>query len=237
MALPKLNETPKYDLVIPSTQQNVRFRPYLVKEEKILMMANESKDVKAGLRAVVDTLSAVIDDNFSVNDLTLFDVEYMFTKVRAKSVGETSKVIGTCEECEKDTELDLNLDEIEIPKVTENGVIELTENVSVEMKYPTWLSTLNSTKIFDTELTEIEKMLDLIADSMHTILTEEERINVKEEPRDAVNAFIESMSVEQLDKLKNFLDGMPVVEKKVSFKCSHCSHDNSLMIRNISDFF
>ena len=91
MALPKLNDNPKYELVIPSTNQKVRYRPYLVKEEKVMLMAMESQDKQAMMNSIVDTIVACVDDDIDRKKLAMFDVEYMFLQMRSKSVGETSK--------------------------------------------------------------------------------------------------------------------------------------------------
>ena len=96
MALPKLNDTPKYSMTIPSTGQEVRFRPFLVKEEKVMLIALESEDQKQQLNSIVDTLKACIEDEVNFNTLTTFDVELMFNKLRAKSVGETAKIGLKC---------------------------------------------------------------------------------------------------------------------------------------------
>jgi hypothetical protein len=120
MALPKLNDTPKYDIVIPSTDKKVRYRPYLVKEEKVLMMAMESQDMNAILNAVVDTITACVQEPVEKDKLTIFDVEYMFTQIRAKSVGETSKVGIKCKHCETSNEVGIDVSSIKInvPKIS-----------------------------------------------------------------------------------------------------------------------
>ena len=97
MALPKLNDSPKYEMVIPSLKQTVRYRPYLVKEEKVLLMAFESNDSSQAMNAIIDTILVCIDEDVKRETLTTFDVEYMFTQIRSKSVGETSKVNVKCE--------------------------------------------------------------------------------------------------------------------------------------------
>jgi len=112
MALPKLNDKPLYSITIPSTGQNVRFRPYLVKEEKILMMAMETKDPRAGVDAIIDTIVSCIDEPIDRKSLKIFDVEYLFIKIRGKSVGEVSKVSMKCKACEELNDVDINLDEI-----------------------------------------------------------------------------------------------------------------------------
>ena len=137
-ALPKLNATPTHELTIPSSGQKVSYRPYLVKEEKILLLAFESQDEKQAMQAMVDTIIACVNEKLNPKTFTSFDVEYMFTQIRSKSVGETTKINVACSECGTNNEQTINLAElkVEVPEI--NNVIELTDNISVELKYPSF---------------------------------------------------------------------------------------------------
>ena len=139
--IPKLNDTPKYDLVIPSLNKEVKFRPYLVKEEKVLLMAFEADDQKVALNAVADTITSCINEDIKVNDLKLYDIEYMFTKIRAKSIGENANLTVTCEECNYKTDTSVDIDTVQIvgPEDKPDDVIQITDSVSVEMTYPNFL--------------------------------------------------------------------------------------------------
>ena len=132
MALPKLNSTPQYSCVIPSTKETIKYRPYLVKEEKILMIAFETGDQKAALNAIINTLQACIEGEVGVADLTTFDVEYLFTQVRSRSVGENAKILVPCGSCGHKNEIDIELsnkllqhngyeDEIKIDKISDES--------------------------------------------------------------------------------------------------------------------
>ena len=114
MAIPQINDTPSYEVQIPSTQQQLKFRPFLVKEQKILLLAMESEDEKQILGAITDTISSCSESQLDVNRLTTFDVEYLFTQIRSKSVGETSKVSVKCKHCEAANELSIQLDDIKL---------------------------------------------------------------------------------------------------------------------------
>ena len=114
MALPKLNDTPKYSVKIPSTQKTVRFRPFLVKEEKVLLLAMESDDTKDIVLAILDTISACVADNIDVKKLTTYDVEYLFTQIRAKSVGETTSVSIECESCKEKNQVTVDINSIQV---------------------------------------------------------------------------------------------------------------------------
>lgn len=136
MALPVLNAA-KYRTVIPSTGKEIEYRPYLVKEEKILMVAMESKDQKQILIALKDVISACVYDDIDVNRLAMFDLEALFLKLRGKSVGETTEIKAKCEKCDAENSQEINFDDIKMPIVTKkNNTIELTDTVGVTLNYP-----------------------------------------------------------------------------------------------------
>jgi len=235
MALPKLNDKPKYELTIPSVKQKVRYRPYLVKEEKVLMMALESQDKTSALHAVVDTIESCIDADIDKNNLTLFDIEYMFIMIRSKSVGEVSELGIKCQHCEQTNDIAVKLDEVEIKqdKIV-NKDIELDENISLTMKYPNFNDVL---KLEGEELTETEKTFMLISKCMESIETEEENILLKDVSDAEVNDFIESLNTQQFGKVREYVENMPRVEKQIKFICGGCEKENNITLSGIDDFF
>src|SRR5210317_107060 len=127
MALPRINESPKYKVKIPSTGKEVFYRPFYVKEQKVLLMAMEAEDQELILKAMVDTIVACVEGQINPNHLSTFDVEYMFTKIRAKSVGETTNIFLECTECQHKNEVQLNLDNIEMDVPNEIPKIQLND--------------------------------------------------------------------------------------------------------------
>ena len=124
-ALPKLNATPKHEMVIPSTGKTVMFRPYLVKEEKILLMAFESQDEKTSMKAMLDTIDACVEGDYVKSKLTTFDIEYMFTQIRGKSVGESIEVKTKCSECETEQPMKIGLSNFkDFAKLTTKSVAQ-----------------------------------------------------------------------------------------------------------------
>ena len=236
MALPKLNSTPKYDITIPSTQQAVRFRPYLVKEEKVLMLAMESQDQKQSLAAIVDTIVACVSEDIERTKLTTFDVEYMFTQIRSKSVGETSKVSIKCKECDHANEVVIPLESIKI-NMPEDVVslIELTDEISVQLKWPTY-SDLGDLDMAD-GASQVTQTFDMIAKCIDSVLTGDERISMKDEPKEEVMDFIESLTSEQFDKIREYVELMPKLKHDVEFKCVSCSDTNKITLEGMNDFF
>lgn len=234
MALPKLNDTPKYSLIIPSSGQEVRFRPFLVKEEKVMLIALESKDQKQQLGSIVDTISACVQDPIDTNKLTTFDVEYMFTKIRARSVGETAKVEIKCEECEDLNEVVINVDtiDVKVPKV--ESLIQLDANISIEMGYPSYKNVMNTaTK----EMTDAEQVFNILSHSLVAVVTEDERIDLKNETEEEILKFIDSMDAVQFSKVREYVEGMPSLKHDIAFVCEKCDHENSPTLEGIQNFF
>ena len=234
MVLPKLNTSPKYEMVIPSSKQTVRYRPYLVKEEKVLLMAFESNDSSQAMNAIIDTILVCIDENIKRETLTTFDVEYMFTQIRSKSVGETSKVNVKCEKCETLNAVTINLAEVELDTPESvNNEIQLTPEVSIELSYPSADSLIS----IDKEATQAEKILATIVASIDVIKTEEERVSIKDVTKKEVEEFVDGMTGEQFSNLAEYVKNIPTLKENVEFVCQNCGHNNSRELVGFTDFF
>jgi len=236
MALPQLNMTPKYDMVIPSTGKSVRFRPFLVKEEKILMLAAESGDQKQMANALADMVIACVQEDLNKDTLTSTDVEYGFLKIRAKSVGETTDLKMTCEKCGQETEVKVNLNEVDVPqggKLKEK--IELEKNLFIEVRQPTFSGVLNATSEDDKDLTTIDRIFDIISEAITNIITENENIKTKDVSKAELRDFLESMSGDQFAKLRAFVEQLPRLKKEIKYK-GKCGHDNVTTIEGIQAF-
>jgi len=236
MALPKLNDTPKYNMTIPSTRQEVRFRPFLVKEEKVMLIALESDDQKQQLNSIVDTLSACIETDIDYDTLTTFDVEYMFNQLRAKSVGETAKISLQCtdEECKADNEVVINVDSMNVEMPDVDYVIELDDNISIEMLYPSYKNVMESAT---GKMTETEQMFNVMKQCLRAVITEEERIDLKNESPKEIESFIESMDSRQFGKIRKFLEEMPQMKHPVEFACKMCGKEHKEELSGIQNFF
>ena len=235
MALPKLNDKPKYELVIPSTQKKVKFRPYLVKEEKVLMLAMESQDQIQIFEAIADTIEACVDGDIDKNILTTFDIEYMFVKIRTKSVGESIKLTPKCEECEAENEISIGLDEIVVNIPEGDNIIKISDDINIKMKWPSFLSVLSDDVINDKS--ETEQTFKMISKCIESVMTEDENMMFKDEPKKDQMEFIESLNNEQFNAIREFVEKMPSLEHDASYKCNACEHDNELKLKGMSDFF
>jgi RNase P subunit RPR2 len=239
MALPKLNSSPKYELTIPSTGKRVKFRPYLVKEEKIMLMAFQSRDMKQSLQAVADTIEACLDEeaNVRVEDLAVFDIEYLFTKIRAKSVGEVSHLKVKCKHCEAKNDYDLNLEEVSMKVKSKDNIIAITDSISVEMRYPSYGSI--SSKDIDRMQREqdTESVFEILSESMVAVHTSDERISMKDESKEDIENFIMSLTSTQFQKLTGFLNDMPQLSHKIDYMCLKCGEKNEVELKGMADFF
>jgi len=234
MALPKIN-APKYRMTIPSTGKEVNFRPYLVREEKILMVALESGDEKQMSTAITDIVEACTFGELNIHNLALFDIEYMFSQLRAKSVGERTKVMVPCEKegCEEKTEIEVNLEsDIKITERPDNK-IELTNDTGIIMKYP---SVADYMDILNSDLEPIDKIFNTIAASVDSIYSGDEMFDAADHKREEVLDFIEGLNSDQFNKVKNYLDKSPYAYMNVKFKCA-CGHDNDIEVKGLGNFF
>ena len=234
MALPKLNNAPKYELTIPSSQKKVMYRPFLVKEEKSLMIAAESGDQQNVLRTLVETIKACIEGDISVNNLTSFDIEYMFLQLRSKSVGESAQVGLKCSECSVANEISINLDKIaiDIPKVQKN--VELTDTISLDLDWPTFYDVIDAGTHSDNE-PNAEQAFSLIRSCLKAVNTEDERIVLKETSKEEIQEFIDSMSTAQFQKIREFVEKIPKLSHNVKFDCTSCGHKNDITIEGVAN--
>ena len=227
MALPKLNETPKYSLTVPSTGQELRYRPYLVKEEKILLMASSSEDPKQIMNAVHDTIAACVE-GIDVRNLTTFDLEYIFIQLRSKSTGETSEILVKCPHCESQQKVTIPLNEIEVTETTANPVIKISDKVTVVMKYPSYQDVPSDTD--DVGFT-------LIAASIKEVIHGDEKVDIDDEPIESVIAFLESMTNDQFQLIAKFFEDAPAVKYNLELICQKCTTASDIEIKGMQSFF
>lgn len=238
MALPKINETLKFTMKVPSTGQTVNYRPYLVKEEKVLLQAFESKDSKMCLQAMSDTIAACLDHNsgIEVKHLATFDIEYMFTQLRSKSVGETSTILISCKDCSTQNEYHIDLETLDVPVDKKRSILKITDSIAVEMRYPTYEFLIEG-NMQNADAGDMNSALDIIVSCISAVITDEERINAQDLPKEEVEEFVQSMTANQLKLLTGFLEDMPALKHEAAFKCKKCEEINELTLKGLSDFF
>lgn len=226
---------PKYTVTIPSLKEEVRIRPFVVKEEKILLIAMESQDPKQIATAILDTIVSCVEDPIEPSKLTSYDVEYMFLQIRGKSVGEKTEVNLKCE-CDGETPVTIDLNDIKVDGEVKSNKIKLTDDITVEMKQPTYNDIASNESVVGTG-SNLDRIFGLIVESIEAICTEDERILVKDVPRSEVVDFIEQMSSEQFQQIREYMENMPSVKCDVEFKCDACGKDNKLTLEGMQSFF
>lgn len=240
MALPKLNESIWYDLKLPSSGEVLHYRPFLVKEQKVLLQAGESNQPKQVIRAITDTIKSCVQEDIDVSSLSSFDVDYVFARIRAKSVGETAEIMVKCSECKEESDVKVDIMQTKVIGDMKPKVVQLTPEISIEMHYPTYSDLMTNTDIFDgddnTPKTN-EASMNLIISCMKTLYTEDERIEMKNESMQERMTFLDSLNGEQFEKIAQFISDIPKLSYELEFTCEHCSHENKLTLEGMDNFF
>ena len=227
--------TQKYQVTIPSTQKKTAFRPFLVKEEKILLLAQEGNDPDNMVMALQSLVESCVDGIEDASSLPLFDIEYLFLKIRAKSVGEVVNPIIVCPETGEEIEISINLSEIDVKHTKEHKKkVKISDDLIIEMKYPSLgLLKERGTGI---DYTSPSSFYDLIADCIGKIQTKEETIDAKQHTRDEIVSFVDNMTKEQFEKLLDFFITSPRVEHSVKYTASD-GKEREVVLSGLSDFF
>jgi len=232
MALP-IVDVPKYSVTIPSTEESVVYRPYLVKEEKILMIAMESENQEQVMRAVKEVIAACTFNKVNVDNLTVFDMEYVFLKLRSKSVGEVSKIGVKCGECSTLNDIEIQLDALEVSKPTEDkSVVMITDTIGVKLRYPTVKDANLLAKYSGTEAA-----IKTIVACIDNIFDDEKVYPAKDSTPKELEQFLDSLNAEQFKKMQSFFETMPSLSHDATFTCSSCGHQNELLIKGLANFF
>ena len=243
MALPKMNII-KHKLTLPSTGKEYTYRPFLVKEEKVLMMAMESGEPKDMIRSLRDIISTCVEGNIKVDSLPMFDVEYIFLQLRSRSVGEKTPVTYTLENdpCDKlknkncSYATEINLDEIKVEKNKDhNDLIDLTDDIKVKMRYPQIEASAEIIGLEGDKL--VDKTFDMIGSCMEYIMEGEEIHKTSDYSQKEVEEFLNSLSSPQFRKIQVFFDTMPKLRKEITAKCSDCGKENIRVLEGLADFF
>jgi len=237
MALPSV-EIPRYELTLPSQDIKVQFRPFLVKEEKLLLIAMESKDNKEIVSATKEILKACTFDKLDIENLPMFDIEYILLQVRSKSVGEISKFRVLCpDDKETLTEVELDLTKVNVnvdDEHTNKIVVDEKRNLGLVLNYPT----LNISQAgFDMEDTNIDAVFDVIISSIDHIYEGDKIYPAKDSTKEELKEFIETMSQEVFKKVKKFFDTMPQLRHEIEVENPKTKVKSKVVFRGLQDFF
>ena len=236
MALPKLN-TPTYELEVPSTDEKISYRPFLVKEEKILLLAMESGKNEDIIQAVKDIVSECTFNKINLGTLPMFDVEYIFLNIRSKSVGEVSKLNILCPDDKKTyTNVEVDLSKVQV-QVGDNHTnkIELTDDMGMIMTYPT-IDSFSETGL---QTINASNMIDVIGSCVLQIYEQkgEKVYEAKDQTKKELTEFIESMNTTQFKKVQAFFDTMPKLKHEIKVKNPKTKKESKVTLQGLNDFF
>jgi hypothetical protein len=243
MALPKL-DVPTYEVNLVSSGKPIRFRPFLVKEQKLFLMASESDDANEVVRTIRQVLKNCILDDIDVDSLPTFDLEFLFMNLRARSVEEIVDLKYKCNNLVKDengeekrcggeVEIKLNLLEIKPTKnPNHTNKIQITDNLGICFKYPTF----EMVQKYE-NLSENEVMLSVLVDCIDYIYDKENIYYAKDSTRDELVEFIDNLQQKDVEKFEVFFETIPEIKKDVHFKCGKCGYEEDIVLKGLQNFF
>tara|TARA_B100000900_G_scaffold107167_2_gene89159 strand:- start:10317 stop:11033 length:717 start_codon:yes stop_codon:yes gene_type:complete len=237
MPLPTIS-TPTYELELPVTKKTVKYRPFLVKEEKILVIAMESQDEKQIGRAVKDVLSScILTRGVKVDKLPTFEIEYLFLHVRGKSVGEQVEVLITCpDDGATQVPVLIDIDEINLNIDSDhNRDVVLDDNYTLRLKYPSLGQFIKSN--FNQEDVSVEDTFDLIADCIDQVFSPEESFAASECTKKELNAFLEQLNSQQFKKIEKFFETMPKLKHTIDIVNPKTKVTNHVVLEGLQSFF
>jgi len=236
MALPKL-EVPIYELTVPSTDEKIKYRPFLIKEEKILLIAMESGESEDVIQAVKQIVSECTFNKLKLGNMPMFDVEYLFLQIRSKSVGEVSKLKILCrDDGETYANVEVDLTEIEVQVSDDHtNKIELTDEMGVIMRYPT-IDSFSTAGISDITA---DNMLDVIVACIDKIYDKkgEEVYDSKDSSKKELMDFVEQMNTTQFQDVQAFFDSMPKLRHEITVVNPKTKKENIVALSGLNDFF
>ena len=242
MALPKITVM-KHELTLPSSGEKITFRPFLVKEEKILMMALQGGEAKDMVRGLKEIINNCVDKDLKVDTLPPFDLEYIFLQLRARSVGDVIPISYSLPEeiCKDDKkectfEKELNLDNIKVQKnKNHKDLIDLTDTIKLKMRYPNMEAAAAMTGVEGVEM--VNKTFELIGQCIEYIMDGEEMHNLSDYTKKEADDFLNSLSTQNFKEIQTFFDTMPKLKHEITAKCKVCGKKNERVLEGMGDFF
>ena len=237
MPLPKIS-TPTYELEVPSTKKKIRYRPFLVREEKILIIAMESEDTAQIAGAVKDVItSCILSRGVKVNEFSTFDIEYLFLNIRGKSVGEEVEVLVTCpDDGVTKVPVTIGLDEIQIQVDEKHSRdIKLDDTLMLRMKYPSMDQFIKNN--FATNEVNVEDTFEIVSECIEQVFSEEESWSAKDCTKKELKEFIEQLSSKQFKEVENFFATMPKLSHTITVKNPNTEVESEVVLEGLASFF
>lgn len=233
-----MNSTPVYTLTVPSSGKQLKFRPFLIKEEKTLLIAQQSEDPIVMVESLKEVIQSCIKDEVDVNELATFDLEYIFTQIRSKSVGEIIELMMLCDTCTDDkavAKVSIDLTKIQVEKNPEHkSKIHLYQDVGIVMKYPT-LDILKKMESINTN--DLDEVFNIVVDCIDYIYNEEEVFHAKEQTKQELLDFLNNLSSDQFAEVQKFFETMPKLKHEIDYVCPVCSKEHHKVLEGLNSFF
>lgn len=237
MALP-MNATPTYTLTVPSSKENVKFRPFLVKEEKALLIAQQSEDAKVMVDTLKQVITSCVQTKLDVDNLATFDLEYIFSQIRAKSVGETIELIFPCDVCDDEkAKVKISFDVSKVQVFFPEGhdkKVELFNDVGVVMRYPS-LEIIK--KIENIEVDDVDSIFDVVSECIEIVYTADEVFHTRDQSKQEVLEFLGNLTTDQFNKIQRFFETMPRLKQEVKYSCPLCKKPHEKVLEGLDSFF
>ena len=232
MALPKL-ETPTYELELPSTGEKIKYRPFLVKEQKVLMMAQDSDNLRDISNTVGTLVSNCTFEKIDPQKSPMFDIEYIFLKLRAKSVGETSEIQVTCpDDGETKVPVKINLDEINVQMTAgHSNIVELSKDMKLFLRYPL----LNDMKVLEGD-TEVDKVFNILVECIHELHHNDKIYNAVDVTKKELSVFVDQMTTQQLKGVMDFFDTMPKLRHAIQVTNPKTKKKGEVVVEGLQSF-
>ena len=233
MALPKL-DTPTYRLTIPSTREEIEYRPFLVKEQKLLMMAQESEDERQVIDTVGKLVSSCTFEKIDSDNSPLFDIEYVFLKIRGKSVGEKIKLNLTCPDDEKtQVETEIDLEDVSVQMIADHtNEIQITDTVKMFLKYPI----LKNMKSVASDDSQTKQVFEVLSQCIHEIHFGEQVFNRVDISKKDINEFIDQLTSGQFDKILDFFNTMPKLRHVIPVTNPKTKVESEVVVEGLASF-
>jgi hypothetical protein len=242
MGIPKI-DLPTYKIRIESIDKEITFRPFVVKEEKILLMALESRDYQTSLDAIKQIINNCVLDKIDVESLPLYEIEYLFLNLRARSIGEIVSLEYVCEntidlpegkrKCKGKMELDIDLLKVAYEHKPSNNIVSLTNTVGMKLNYPT----IEISKVLVEKLNTKDAPTEIIKQCTEYLYDENQVYKIEEMQQGEFDAFVDNLTTEQFKKIKKFFLDMPILRYENQLVCGKCNKTHTVRLEGLLDFF
>ena len=238
MIMLPVNSTPTYTLTVPSTGKQIKYRPFLIKDEKTLLIAQQSEDVGVMVDSLKDVIRSCVKDELDVDSLATFDLEYIFTQLRAKSVGEIIELIVRCDTCTDEkaqVKISIDLSNIQVEKSPDHkSKVPLFDDVGIVLKYPA-VDVVK--KLQNVDESDVNEVFGIIVSCIDYIYNSEEVFYAKDQTKEELTEFLNNLTSDQFTEVRKFFETMPRLKKEIDFNCPVCGTAHHKVLEGLNSFF